>query len=62
MAENRLTILTEAARRPDELDAGQIAAALETARDMEVTDEESFQIRQKALQRARVQRKMTSGS
>lgn len=58
MAENRLTILTEAARRPDELDATEISAALETARHLEVTDEQSYQARQKALQRVRVQGKM----
>jgi len=58
MAENRLTILTQATRRPDELDATEVAAALETARGMEVTDDETFQARQKALRRARVQRKM----
>ncbi len=58
MAENRLTVLTAAARRPEDFDAAEVAAALETARGMAVTDDESFQTRQKALQRARVQQNM----
>lgn len=58
MAENRLTILTAVARRPQDFETEEIAAALENARGMPVTDDESFQARQKALQRARVQRKM----
>jgi len=58
MAENRLTVLTSAAKRPDELDRDEIAAGLEAARSMEVRDEPSFEARQAALQKARVQRKL----
>ena len=58
MAENRLTVLTSAAKRPDELDRDEIAVGLEAARSMEVRDEPSFEARQAALQKARVQRKL----
>ena len=58
MAENKLTILTGAARFPEELDAQEIATGLETARSMEVRDEASFKARQDALQRARVQHRL----
>jgi len=58
MAENKLTILTSSARRPEELDRDEIAAALETARSMEVRDQSSFKARQDALQRARAQKKL----
>ena len=60
MADNKLTILTSAVRLPDELDGQEIAAALETARDMEVRDELSFKAKQDALQRVRAQRKLAS--
>jgi F-type H+-transporting ATPase subunit epsilon len=58
MAENKLTILTSAARLPDELDAAEIAKIKESAQGMEVRDEASFKARQDALQRARVQQKL----
>ena len=58
MAENKLTILTSSARRPEELDRDEIVAALETARSMEVRDQSSFKARQDALQRARAQKKL----
>ena len=58
MAENKLTILTSAARLPDELDAAEIAKIKELAQGMEVRDEASFKARQDALQRARVQQKL----
>lgn len=58
MADNRLTILTEVARRPDELDAGEIDASLEAARALAVRDDASYLERQRALQRARVQRRL----
>lgn len=58
MAENKLTILTSAARLPDELDATEIAKIRESAQGMEVRDEASFKARQDALQRARVQQKL----
>ncbi len=58
MAANRLTILTEEARRPDELERGAAEAALEEARAMAVLDDASFEKRQRALGRARAQLRM----
>ena len=58
MAENKLTILTSAAKLPQELDRGEIAAARQEAQSMEVRDESSFKARQDALQRARAQKKL----
>ena len=58
MAENKLTILTSAARLPEELDRDEIAHSLDAARAMEVGDEESFKARQDALKRARAQKKL----
>lgn len=58
MSDNRLTILTSAAKLPDELTQAEIDASLEAARDIEVRDELSYKARQAAQQRARVQRKM----
>jgi len=58
MAENKLTILTSAARLPEELDRDEIAQSLDAARAMEVRDEESFKARQDALKRARAQKKL----
>lgn len=53
--ENRLTILTEQARRPQDLDAGALEQALVEARAMKITDEASFTARDKAIKRAQVQ-------
>ncbi len=58
MADNKLTILTSAARLPEELDAQEIAKIQEDARSMVVRDEASFKARQEALQRARAQQKL----
>jgi len=58
MAENKLTILTSAARLPEELNTQEIAKIQEDARGMEVRDEASFKARQDALQRARAQKKL----
>ena len=58
MAENKLTILTSAARLPEELDRQEIAKIEESAQGMEVRDEASFKTRQDALQRARAQKKL----
>jgi F-type H+-transporting ATPase subunit epsilon len=55
MVDNRLTILTGEAKRPDELDREQAEAALTEAREMAVRDDDSFEARQKSLQRARAQ-------
>ena len=55
MLGDQLTILTEDARIPDELDRETATADLEAARALTVTDDASFEARQKALQRARTQ-------
>lgn len=58
MAENKLTILTSAARLPEELNRDEIAVALDAAQSMEVRDDASFKARQDALQRARAQKQL----
>jgi len=58
MADNKLTILTSAARLPEELDEAEIAQHLETAQSIEVRDEVTYKARQDAQQRARVQKKL----
>lgn len=58
MSDNRLTILTSAARLPEELTQEEIDANLETAETIEVRDDVSLKAREAAQQRARVQRKM----
>lgn len=58
MTDNRLTVLTEVARRSEELDPDEIEAGLQAARSIEVRDDESFEARQAALRRVREQRKM----
>ena len=55
MVDNQLTILTEDARRPDELDREAAESGLSEAKSMSVTDDLSFLARQRALKRARVQ-------
>ena len=55
MLGDQLTILTEDARVADELDRETATADLEAARALTVTDDASFEARQKALQRARTQ-------
>ena len=58
MADNRLTVLTEAAIRPEELEAEAVEAAMAEARALPIPDDAAFEERQRALQRARVQRKL----
>jgi F-type H+-transporting ATPase subunit epsilon len=55
MVNNQLTVLTEDARRPEELDREAAERGLSEAKSMSVTDENSFLARQRALKRARVQ-------
>jgi F-type H+-transporting ATPase subunit epsilon len=62
MSDNRLTILTSAARRPEELSQEEIDSNLEAARAIEVRDEVSLKAREAAQQRARVQRKLRRSS
>lgn len=56
MLGNRLTILTEQARLPSELDAEAARQALDQARAMRITDEASLTARANAIRRAQVQR------
>jgi F-type H+-transporting ATPase subunit epsilon len=58
MADNRLTVLTEAAVRPEELDGEAVEAAFDEARGLSIPDDAAFAERQRALRRARVQRKL----
>ena len=62
MSDNRLTILTSAARLPEELSQEEIDSNLEAAQTIEVRDEVSLKAREAAQQRARVQRKMMRSS
>jgi len=61
MAENRLTILTEQAKRLSELDRAAAERALVAAREMKAEGEAGLAARERALQRARVQLRLTSG-
>ncbi len=56
---NRLTLLTEQARTPDELDAAAARRALVEARAMKITNQASLDARQKTTRRAEVQLKLT---
>lgn len=56
---NQLTLLTEQAKTPDELDLAAAEDALVEARAMRIRDEESFTRRANAIDRARVQIKLT---
>lgn len=58
MSDNRLTILTSAARLPEELTQEEIDANLEAAQTIEVRDEATLKARDAAQQRARIQRRM----
>lgn len=62
MADNKLTILTGSARRPDELDPAEIETGLEAARNLTVRDEASYKARQDAFQRVRAQKKLVGSS
>lgn len=62
MVDNRLTILTEQARKPASLDRQAAQLAFEEAKAMETRTERQFQDRQNALQRARVQIQMSPDS
>ena len=58
MADNRLTVLTEAATRPEELVAEEVKKALAEARELSIPDDAAFANRQRALRRAREQRRL----
>ncbi len=58
MVDNHLTILTEEARWPREIDRNQVEKKLATALAAEIPDEAAFQARQHALASARAQLKI----
>lgn len=58
VVDNRLTILSEQAQTPDQLDRSAAKQALADAREMKPTDEPSSVAREKAIQRAKVQLKL----
>lgn len=58
MKDNKLTILTQEAALPDELDAAASRAELTEANAMKITDEKSYKDRQQAIQRAQARERM----
>ncbi len=58
MVDNRLTILSEQAQTPDQIDRSAAKQALADARAMKLIDEPSSVAREKAIQRAKVQLKL----
>lgn len=52
---NRLTILTEQSKKPEELNAQDAEQALVEARAMDMVDDAAFTSRQRAVDRAKVQ-------
>lgn len=61
MAGNRLSVLTPEARRRDELSAASAEEELAAARALPARDEDAFEARQKALRKARAERRMLAG-
>jgi F-type H+-transporting ATPase subunit epsilon len=60
MVDNRLTVLTETTRDPEELDPGAARRALELASAMPVGDRAEESARDRALQRARAQLRLAA--
>lgn len=58
VVDNRLTILTQQARKADDLEAAAAGQALIEARAMKITDDASFTARTDAIQRAQIQLKL----
>ena len=58
MVHNRLTILTEDAKRPEELDQETVRTLREEAASRSAVSDEAFAERQRALKRARTQLRM----
>ncbi|HRC84740.1 MAG TPA: ATP synthase F1 subunit epsilon [Thermoanaerobaculia bacterium] len=53
MGDNKLAVLTEQAKAPEELDTARARAAMEAAEAMVVTDDASFEARARALRFAK---------
>ena len=62
MVHDRLTILTEDARSPEELDREGVLAARQDASGQDSVSDEAFAARQRALKRARTQLRMIDTS
>jgi F-type H+-transporting ATPase subunit epsilon len=60
MVEDRLTILTQQAKRPQEIDRAAAERALAAARETPAPNEEAMVERQKAIERARAQLRIAS--
>jgi len=60
MVDNRLTLLTEQAKRPEEIDRAAVERALTEARALPMVSDAEFAARQKAVQRAQVQIKLAA--
>ena len=58
MVDNKLTVLTEGAKKPEELIAAEAAEALEEAMAMPSDDQKAFDARQRAMARARAMRRL----
>ncbi|HEX7185223.1 MAG TPA: ATP synthase F1 subunit epsilon [Thermoanaerobaculia bacterium] len=59
MVENRLTLLTEQAKRVEEIDREEARRALAEAREMPMVGDAEFAARQRAMKRAEVQLHLT---
>lgn len=62
VVDNKVTILTEQAKRPEEIDADAARSALEAAHEMKITDDASFIARSDAIRRAEKQIAMARGA
>ncbi len=60
MVHDRLTVLTEQATPPAELEAAQADALWSEAKGMQVGDDASFERRQRSLRAARLRKKLAS--
>jgi len=61
MLDNTLTILTEQAREPSQIDADAAREALADAQALKIADEASFIARDKAIRRAQAQIRLAKG-
>lgn len=60
MKDNHLTVLTQEATEPNEIDAAASRAELADATAMKISDEKSFKDRQHAIRRAQVREQMAT--
>jgi F-type H+-transporting ATPase subunit epsilon len=61
MKDNHLTVLTTEAKLPEDIDAQSAKAEFDEATARKITDEKSFEQRQRGLQRGRVQQELAAG-